>query len=156
MDIKLLKKKNYLTLIENSARGENWMFRNFYIEKDGEVTDALEDGENSCAVVVTNILVLLNDFFHWIKGPHATVVSAEKDLMESGWYEIEELRIGAILLWEKLMSGYGKGHKHLGFYVGNDTAISNDAKIGMPRKHHYTYNDTRKIEKIYWHSQLDE
>jgi len=42
---KLLKKKNYLTMIENAAKGENWMFRNFYVEKDGETYDSLEDGK---------------------------------------------------------------------------------------------------------------
>ena len=44
----------------------------------------------------------------------------------------------------------------MGFYIGNNKAVSNDSSLGHPIKHHYTYNDTRKIEKIYWHSELDK
>ena len=157
MAIKLLKKKNYLAMIENSARGENWMFRNFYIEKDGEVKDSLEDGNNSCAVLVSSILVLLNNLFHWISGPHATVLSTEKDMRENGWHEIDSVKIGAILIWEKKEGHNGNMHYHIGFYVGDNEAISNSSKdTGFPWKHHYTYNDTRKIEKIYWHPALNE
>ncbi len=157
MPIKLLKKKNYLAMIENAAKGENWIFRNFYIEKDGEVLDSLEDGKSSCAVFVSGILILLNDLFHWIKGPHTTVISTEKDMIESGWHEIDSVKPGAILIWERKDGHDGKSHLHIGFYVGNDEAISNSSRdTGFPARHHYTYNDTRKIEKIYWHSALDE
>ena len=155
--MKLLKKKNYLAVVENSAKGENWMFRNFYIEKDGgAVIDSLEDGKNSCAVFVSSILVLLNDLCHWIKGPHTTVTSTESDMIESGWHEVDSVKIGAILIWEKKEGHNGNMHYHIGFYIGNDEAISNDSRgTGFPHKHHYTYNGTRKIEKIYWHSDLD-
>lgn len=157
MPIKILKKKNYLAMIENSVKGQNWMFRNFYIEKDGEVIDSLDDGKNSCAVFVSSILVLFNDLCHWIKGPHTTVVSTENDMKESGWHEIEDLKPGAVLIWEKKEGHNGNMHSHIGFYVGNDQAISNDSRgTGFPHKHHYTYDDTRKIEKIYWHPSLDE
>lgn len=155
--MRLLKKKNYLAMIENAVKGENWMFRNFYIEKDGVMIDSLEDGKNSCAVFVSSILVLLNDLSHWIKGPHTTVISTEKDMIESGWREIKDLKPGAVLIWEKKEGRDGNIHSHIGFYVGNDQAISNDSKgTGFPHKHHYTYYGTRKIEKIYWHSALEE
>lgn len=157
MSVKILKKKNYLTMIENGAKGQNWMFRNFYIERDGVAMDSLEDGKNSCAVFVSSILVLTNDFFGWIHGPHATVRSTEEDMLRSGWYEINDLRLGSILIWEKKEGHDGKMHNHIGFYMGNDEAISNDSKVtGFPRRHHYTSDNTRKIEKIYWHSGLDE
>ena len=144
-------------MVENAAKGENWMFRNFYVEKEGAVIDSLEDGKNSCAVFVSSILVLLNDLCHWIKGPHITVISTENDMLESGWYEIDSVKIGAVLIWEKKGGHNGNMHYHIGFYMGNDQAISNDSQgIGFPHKHHYTYNDTRKIEKIYWHSAFDD
>lgn len=154
--IRILRNKNYLAMIENSAKGENWMFRNFYIEKDGVIEDSLDDGQKSCAVFVSGILVLLNNLFHWIKGPHTNVISTEKDMMENGWYEIKDLRLGAVIIWEKKDGRNGMPHNHIGFYVGNNEAISNDSKVvGFPRKHHVTYNNTRKIEKIYWHPELD-
>ncbi len=144
-------------MIENSVKGENWMFRNFYIEKDGVVMDSLDDGQKSCAVLVSGILVFFNDLFHWIKAPHANVVSTEKDMEENGWYEVKDLRPGAVVIWEKKDGRNGMPHNHIGFYMGDNKAISNDSRgTGFPHKHHYTYNDTRKIEKIYWHPALDE
>ena len=150
----LLKKKNYLTMIENAAKGQNWMFRNFYIEENGREKDVLENGGLSCAVFVSAILYLNKV----IQDVHAIVGSTTKDMIASGWYEIKDLRPGAVLIWEnKLGHDDGKMHEHNGFYIGNDEAISNDSKgTGFPWKHHYTYNGTRKIEKIYWHSALDD
>jgi len=160
--MKLLFKKNYLTQIENSAKGENYLFRNFYVKKEEEIKDSLEDGKNSCAVMVSHILYSFNsllDFMgkkHWIKFIHLTVASTEKDMIENGWNEIGDLRSGSILIWEKKDGRNGEPHNHIGFYIGNDEAISNDSKgTGFPHKHNATYNGTRKIEKIYWHNDLD-
>ncbi|HEY4474873.1 MAG TPA: hypothetical protein VJC06_03055 [Candidatus Paceibacterota bacterium] len=160
--MKLLFKKNYLTQIENSAKGENYLFRNFYVKKEGEIKDSLEDGKNSCAVMVSHILYSFNSLLdsmekkHWIKFIHLTVASTEKDMIENGWDEIGDLRLGAILIWEKKDGRNGEPHNHIGFYIGNDEAISNDSKgTGFPYKHHVTYNETRKIEKIFWHPDLD-
>lgn len=158
----LLFKKNYLTQIENSAKGENHLFRNFYVEKEGEVTDSLEDGKNSCAVLVSYILYSFNSLLeflgkkHWLRFIHMTVVSTEKDMIENGWFEIDNLKPGAVLIWEKKDGRNGEPHNHIGFFIGNDEAISNDSKgTGFPWKHHITYNGTRKVEKIFWHFELD-
>lgn len=157
-----LFKKNYLAQIENAAKGENHLFRNFYIEKDGKIEDSLEDGRNSCAVMVSYILYSFNSLLEfsgktpWLKFIHMTVVSTEKDMIENGWFEIGGLKPGAVLIWEKKDGRNGEPHKHIGFFVGNDEAISNDSKgSGFPLKHHITYNNTRKIEKILWHQYLD-
>ena len=154
MTLKLLKKKNYLIMIENAAKGENWMFRNLYAEVDGEEKDILKDGRWSCAALVSSILYLNK----LIKDIHANVESTEKDMLASGWFETEEPKKGAVLFWEKkLGDDDGLMHGHNGFYVGDNMAISNDSKgTGFPHKHHYTYNDTRKIEKIYWHDELND
>lgn len=134
-------------MIENAAKGENWMFRNFFAEMDGKEKDILRDGGLSCAAFASSVLYL-NKF---IKDVHANTRSVEKDLLVSGWEEIKELKLGAVLVWEV------QDYPHIGFYIGDEMAISNDSKgRGFPHKHHYTYNDTRKIEKIYWHSSLDE
>src|SRR3989344_4889084 len=92
--MKPLFKKNYLKMIENSAKGENWIFRNFYMENESEIIDSLEDGKNSCAVFVSTILYSYNSLLehlgkkHWITAIHLTVASTEKDLKENGWHEI--------------------------------------------------------------------
>ena len=150
-------------MIENAAKGENWMFRNFYISENGVERDVLEDGSLSCAVFVSSILYFHNsllEFFkkpHWIKFTHANVVSTEKDMLENGWYEIKELKSGAVIVWEKKqVNGDNVMHFHVGFCVSETEAVSNGSKNGgFPWKHHITYNGTRKIEKIYWHPELD-
>ncbi len=161
--IDYLFKKNYLTMIENSVKGENWMFRNFYIEKEGEIKDSLEDGKNSCAVFVSTILYSYNSLLEnlgksrWIKFIHLTVASTEKDLKENNWYEIKDLKPGAVLIWEKKDGRNGEPHNHIGFFIRGEEAISNSSKsTGFPWKHHVTYNGTRKIEEILWHPSLDE
>ena len=144
------KKKSLLTIANNSIKGgDNYLFRNLYVEDDkGNIVDVLEDGGNSCAAFVSWILLGLG----LIKLPHATVDSTVKDLLNNGLQEIKEPKAGAVLLWEKLAE-----HRHIGFYAGNGEAISNDSRGSrFPRKHHYTYNNTRKIDKIYWHPELDE
>lgn len=156
--MKLLRKKNYLAMIENAAKGENRMFRNLYAEIDpekakalgasGKEVDILEDGGLSCGFFVSSVLYLNK----LIGGLHATVRGTEADMLSSGWIEVKDLKSGAVLIWEKQ-----NGHAHIGFYAGEDLAISNDSRgKGFPHKHHYTYNDIRKIEKIYWNANLDD
>src|SRR3989338_628643 len=102
-----LFKKNYLAMIENSVKGENWMFRNFYIRENGFEKDVLESGSLSCAVFVSSILYLQNSLLeflkkpHWIKFTHANVGSTEKDMHENDWFEIKELKPGAVIIWER-------------------------------------------------------
>ena len=140
-------------MIENAARGENWMFRNFYIEIDGKELDALKDGGLSCATFVSCILYLNK----LIGDVHTTVIGAERDMVAFGWFIINDLRPGAVVIWEnKIGNKDGLPHYHNGFYIGSDVAISNDSKgTGLQMAHHVTYDGTRNVEKIYWHPELD-
>lgn len=162
-----LFKKNYLAMIENAAKGENWMFRNFYIEKDGIERDALEEGKISCAVLVSSILYLQNSSLeflkktNWIKFVHANVPSATEDMFACGWHEIKELKPGAVIIWEaRLGRDDNLMHQHNGFCISETEAISNDSRgTGFPWRHDiYRPSsvdlNTRKIEKIYWHPVL--
>lgn len=151
-------------MIENASKGENWLFRNFYVDKDGNKLDALDNGRLSCAVLLSSILYLQNSSLEfnnkpkWIKFVHANVPSTVKDMEENGWYEIDKLIPGAVIVWEK-RDASGSENWHMGFFIGDEMAVSNDSgrgNSGFSRKHHYTYNDTRKIEKIYWHQALDQ
>lgn len=158
-NFRIKKLKSLLAIVENSAKGDNYLFRNLYANENGKEIDVFENGGTACCGHVTWILLALE----LIKHPHASVHGTEKDLIDSGWYQITELKPGAVIIWETRVADKGlQGQKnvelsHAGFYVGNDMAISNDSRgTGFPHKHHYTYNDTRKIEKIYWHPVLDE
>lgn len=158
--VRIKKLKSLLAIIDNSVKGgDNYLFRNLYADENGKDIDILENGQNSCAAFVSWILLTLE----LIKHPHATVYGTEKDMILSGWQEIKELKPGAIIIWEERLADKGLlGNKdmefsHMGFYIGNEEAVSNDSKgTGFPWKHHYTYNNTRKIERIYWHPQLNE
>ena len=156
---RIKKLKSLLVIVENSIRGgDNYLFRNLYADINGAEKDILEDGALSCAVFVSAVLLNLG----LIKKPHATVASAIKDMSESGWQEITQLNPGVVIVWEKIKFEDGKEHPHLGFYVGKDEAVSNSFPDRCPRRHHVTYGTNpdgtpaRKIEKIYWHKDLDD
>ncbi len=154
---KILFFDTYLAVINNSV-GAN-MFRNFYMEVDGKKFDATKNGIVSCAFFVSNLLNMFKAL-GLIDGPHATVKSTVADMLKNGWKEIFEPRSGAVLVWEEKES-HGGRNKHIGFYVGNDLAVSNDADGGSPDFHHWTFgtdsdgNPLRKVEMILWHDAFD-
>jgi hypothetical protein len=138
----------YLAVIKNSS-GSN-LFRNLYAKVGDERQDITQNGELSCAFFVSSILVILK----LIKEVHATVSGTVRDLKEFGWVEIEEPKIGAILVWEEKDFGNNRLHKHIGFYVGEGRAVSNDYKIGTPQEHKWN-SEERKVELILWNDKLN-
>ena len=93
--IKILKKKNYLAIINHSV--DTKLFTKLYIGDGKNVKEILENGNLSCAYFVTCILKI----FDLIKTPHTTVSGTQKDLEESGWKKIKTRKTGCLLLWEK-------------------------------------------------------
>ena len=143
----------YLTVIRNSVGSK--IFRNFYAEVDGKKTDIMKNGIYSCAWFVSSLLYLLK----LIKQPHATVDGTIKDLKQSGWKKIKKPKIGSVLLWELIDCGNNEFHRHIGFYVGNNKAVSTSQKLKCPVIHHWTYGikknrPIRKIEAIFWNKKL--
>ena len=152
-EVKLLFKKNYLAMIRNAAKGENHMFRNVYALVDGVERDILEDGNLSCAAFVSGVLTLNG----LIDRPHAAVGGTIKAMEQAGWVTTDEPRDGAVLSWESITYDDKRTHGHLGFYIGNNRAISNASNAsGIPREHHWTYEEKRKIQYIWWHPRLDD
>ena len=146
--IKPLLFDTYLSVVKNSI-GSN-LFRNFYAEVQGKQLDIMRNGELSCAFFVSSILAL----FKFIKEVHGTVDSTIKDLRDSGWNEITNPEVGSILIWEKVDFGDNDVHKHIGFYIGNDEAISNSFKLGHPVSHNWSFNDTRRVELMLWNPKI--
>ncbi len=148
--------ETYLAVIKNSVGTK--MFRNFFMEIDGKKIDATRNGVVSCAFFVSNVLHMFPTL-KLIREPHLTVSATVKDLLESGWKEISEPRVGAILIWEpKLLAG--SINAHIGFYTGEAMAISNSYENGTPAEHHWTNGEdngkpVRKVEKIFWHEALE-
>lgn len=138
----------YLTVIENSVG--SFMFKNLWADVDGEKKDVMEDGWLSCAFYVSTILHM----FGYIKGIHGTVESAVKDLKGSGWEEVTEPVVGSVIIWKP-----GKttnGHFHIGFYVGDNLAISNDSWKKCPMKGDWKFDGKREVEKIFWKVDIQE
>lgn len=142
--MKRIKLKTYLAMINNSVRSE--LFKNFYVEEDGKEYDAMREGRLSCAFYVSGILKM----FDLAGGIHGTVEGTTKDLEENGWWKIEKPEIGSVLVWEGKTYDDGEIHKHIGFYVGDDEAISNSTEKGCPVKHNWQFDGARKVESIYW------
>ncbi len=144
--VRPLQFDTYMAVIENSQG--SYLFKNMYAAVDGVKTDVTKDGWLSCAFYVSSILVL----FKQIKEIHATVASTVRDLEESGWKSIEEPVPGSIIVWKP---GQGtNGHAHIGFYVGNDQAISNDSWKKYPWKGDWKFEGKRDVEKILWNPEL--
>ena len=123
------------------------MFSNLYAKLDNKKLDITKNGNLSCAFYVSSILFL----FKLVKEIHATVNGTLKDLKESGWTKIEKPRIGCVLIWRETDFGNGNLHKHIGFYIGKEKAISNNFKYGYPTRHNWK---SRKVELILWYPTL--
>lgn len=138
----------YLAVIKNSLGSK--LFRNFYAKVNGKRADIMRNGELSCAFHVSSILVL----FQFVKGVHATVDSTVKDLQRSGWKVIKRPKIGSVLVWEKIDFGNRDIHKHIGFYIGNNKAVSNSFKRGYPVIHSWNFGAKRKVDLMFWYPKL--
>lgn len=139
--------ESYIAMISNSVGTE--MFKNFYIEKEGNKKDVFNNGELSCAYYVSSVLTL----FGQNNKSHATVESTIKDLEEHKWQKLKpktKLEVGDVIIWEDMEFADEPGvlHPHIGFYLGNKKAISNNYKIGSPQKHLVESLD-RPIKTIY-------
>lgn len=146
----ILQKESYLAMIHNAVGSS--LFRNLYLLVDGEKRDILNEGSLSCAFFVSSIL----HQFQLTAMPHATVSGLERDLKESGWTLAETPRVGDVLIWEPKLQGSGT-NAHVGFYLGDDRAISNDWQTRMPAEHHLTYGTNpdgtpiRAVVAVYTH-----
>lgn len=136
------------------------MFQEFYItQENGEEKDILNKGSVWCAYYVSNILKQ----FNLTPVGRANVDRIISDLEQKWWMHLESttpakhIPVWSILVreshhWET----YNKMHKHIGFYMWNEQAISNNSIhfTGMqdawyvPVQHHYTYDWQRPLTTI--------
>ena len=153
MVTRLLQYKNYVTMI-NALPGSN-LFRHLYMVDDNNGTgresefDATDDGDLSCAEVVSSVLRL----FGWIDSPHATVQSTLLAIKKCGWYETCEKNIepGDIVVWPASETK----NEHIGFYIGKGSVISNISKARVPGKHALIMSDGRSPVS-FWSRDFDD
>ncbi len=147
--MQLLPKDTYLQMIKNGVGSK--LFRNLYADIDGVKTDILRDGDLSCNFFAS--LVLWH--FRLLKeGPHANTPGFIRDLEGSGWTKTPTPHAGDIVLWSPKVGKSGELHPHTGFYIDENTAISNSDIERAPILHHLTFDNTRAIEAIYTHAFL--
>lgn len=157
--------QSYLSMIRASV----WVpiRRHLRVTKEnGQELDILGDGNISCAYFVSCILKT----FHLTGATFANVLSLEKHLLEFGWSAypsvdtIDDLPPWSLIIWDKQQWSiqediYGKTkdtNYHIGFYIGDQQAISNMSDgfyrwkepPFAPAIHHRTYNNTRTIRSI--------
>ena len=138
---------SYLAMIESSPGTK--MFQHYYASFDGgEVIDTLEDGRASCAFYVSSILTI----FKAVKSTHSTVGSVEQDMKDSGWLLVDAPEAGDVLIYEDItLPTEDEAVPHMGFYIGDEKAVSNSYTQCVPIVHDYKYRDfaERKIRTIY-------
>lgn len=142
--------ETYLAMIRNSVGST--MFRNFFALHEGKKQDLVRNGELSCAFFVSSILCQ----FKLIKEVHLTVTGTQKDLEESGWRVIERDTFckGCVVVWGSKTYEDGETHEHIGFYVGNNKAVSTNTNTGEVSLHDLEFDEDRSVEKIYWLDRL--
>lgn len=141
---KIDKKKSLFVLIKNSL--DTNLFQSVYFFINNKSQDIYKKGKLSCAFYVSTILKIID----MLENIHATVNGTIKDLEKSGWYKINNLKKGAVIIW----SSNKEGHRHIGFYIGKNQAVSNNSKLKKPSIHSINYNN-RAIELIYFHKDLE-
>lgn len=146
---KLLLKETYLALIRGSVG--SMMFRQCFALLNRRTVDILRRGELSCAFYMTSVLRIAG----LIRRVHVTVEGALKDLRQSGWrcQWAQPLRPGAIIVWAAERFADGE-HRHLGFSLGGNKAVSTSSASGRVAAHDATFNGRRAIELVYWHPRL--
>jgi hypothetical protein len=124
-----LKLETYLTIVKNSV-GSN-TFRTFYAKVGGKKEDIMRDGDLSCAFFVSFLLTGLG----LIERVHGTVGGTVADMEKSGWKKTKAPKPGAVIVWDAKVDENGESHKHIGFYLGGDEAVSNNSKLRTPQLH---------------------
>jgi len=126
--------------------------QNFPIIQRGGVVNVVKEGRLGCALIVgiINRATMLGEGM-------PTYVDQLPDMLEaSGWYRLPgtlPLAFSDVIIWEKL-----DGHKHAGFYYGENRAVSMQDHPEYPVKQERSLRihrmDYRPIEAVWTHPDL--
>ncbi len=144
-NIQRVTQKNLIHIIKSSVGSD--IFRHTYVRHiDGHEFDALEDGDKSCAFHTSGVLSLVD----LIDRPHATVETTIAKMLEAGWQETKDPIAGCVVFWpvdDQHLS-------HTGFYIDDNTYISNSSDEKQPIVHGRQMKDGRQPSKFYMHPLL--
>jgi hypothetical protein len=121
--------------------------------------DSVRGGLRSCSFFVSSLLAI----FGLIDRCHTTTETTIKDMQVHDFYEIDELRPGAIVVYEfndfESDNPDSKPAPHIGICISKDQVISTTGKTLSPVIHlanmEDIYGQKRKIESIFWHDRLN-
>ena len=150
--VKPLALETLLTMLENSVGTK--MFQTIWAEVDGEKKDITEQGNLSCAFYVSGVLAM----FGLIDRIHSTVSGTVLEMEKYGWQKTKVLKPGVVMVWNPGENSQFT-NQHIGFYLGQEQAISNSWQKGVIAKHHYTFGkvgskEYRPIVAMYRHPKL--
>lgn len=148
-------RETYLAMIKNSVGSKQ--YRELYVMTPKRPVDVIGNGDLACAFFTSSVLAIMG----LLKGGvHTTVDETINDLEKSDWRRAEDPEEGAVLVWEAKLCSDHRQHKHIGFCVGPNLAISNDSESGTPILHHITFgaeedgSPARRILAVYTHGKL--
>lgn len=147
--------ETYLAMIRGSI--DSRQYQKLFVRSPIGVMDVTDGGNFSCAFYVSSILKLCG---LTTGGVHTTVDETIRDMQESGWRPVAELRNGCVLVWaEGVLCSDGRHHKHIGFYLEPDLAVSNHPELRVPKEHHPTFGQrdgrpVRPIREIYYNELI--
>jgi hypothetical protein len=133
---------------------ETGLAQYFPIIANNRVIDVVDGGRLGCALAVgmVNRMTMLCDRLP------TYVAQLPEYLKEAGWFrvsDVSDLVCSDVIIWEKT------DHRHAGFYEDADIAVSMLDDPSFPRvllralrRHHITFNGTRKIEEMWSHPAL--
>ncbi|HCJ45627.1 MAG: hypothetical protein COZ86_03720 [Candidatus Moranbacteria bacterium CG_4_8_14_3_um_filter_41_13] len=142
--------ETYMAMVLGSI-GSNQYRKLFVRLPDGSLRDVIDDGDLACAYFVSSILTLCGLTKN---GVHTTVDETIRDLELSGWKRNFDQHVGNVVIWKQKVCSDGLLHRHIGFCVTGDEAVSNYAISGHPRRHPLLEKDivgeyVREVEGYY-------
>lgn len=144
-DLTRRTKDNLLHIINASVGSE--MFQHIYVkDKSGKEFDATDGGDMSCAYHTSGVLGLVG----LIDRPHATVKTTLEKMAENGWTETDRPIPGCVVQWPE-----GTGQlEHTGFYLDDQTYVSNSSYDRVPVQHGSMLKDGRQPTRYFTHPEL--
>jgi hypothetical protein len=126
-NITRLPKQTLVQMVRNAP--DTKLFNSLFVryENSGEIQDICNDGEYSCAFFVGGLLTLTS----YLPRPHGTVAGLRNKLQELGYVVVpspDEIALGDIIFWDKIMFENGQANEHVGFALDKNTAVSTSYK----------------------------
>ena len=130
---------SYRSLVSRLPGTTAW--NTLYVSENSTRVDVTNDGENSCAYMVSGVLVM----FGLSGKTHATIHSTINDMRESGWHETHKPLEGAVVEWDG----------HIGFYMNDNEAISVSSLTKSVARHSLILNDGREPTRYWSHIAIE-